>query len=287
MMNRSQLNLSPCSSPLASYKDKFEFPAPSDLWPSFSFPTPPTSPVEFCSNCQEVTKEMRWHAASGPWGELREISDEEIEVDDVPFEIARQFCGMRAESPAILNDIMWSGDRVRRPDSTTDFEARFSLSSTPTCFDQPISHTFVEPEELFSFSLLSHCSDQDVGMLDRLANGDAAFNIPSEDLPSETGIYFAQNIYSSSFCLLEEEEQRIKILSQSKSGKTPCCSKTWNVSSPICCCYFCLFALFYCIGFTVFYVTCPAEFWFHLFWFPFLKYTCVVTTNPCLFRTTK
>lgn len=129
---------------------------------------------------------MRWHAATGPWGELRKISDEELEVDDVPFETARELCGLRAESPAILNDIMWSGDRVRRPDSTTDFEARFSLSSTPTCFDQPISHTFVEPEELFSFSSLSHCSDQDLDMLDRLANGEAAFDIPSEDLSSET-----------------------------------------------------------------------------------------------------
>ena len=203
IMNRSpHLDPSPSSSPLTSFKDKFEFPAPQDLWPTFSFPTPPTSPVEFCSNCQEVTKEMRWHAASGPWGELREISDDELEVGDVPFEIARELSGPRAESPAILNDIMWSGDRVRRPDSTTDFEARFSLSSTPTCFDQPISHTFVEPEELFSFSLLSQCNDQHVDMLERLENGDVAFDIPSGELSSETGIYFAKCIFSDIFLYL-------------------------------------------------------------------------------------
>lgn len=190
MTNRSSnLDPSPSSSPLASFKDKFEFPASQDFWPAFSFPTPPTSPVEFCSNCQELTKEMRWHAASGPWGELREISDDELELDDVPFELAREMCGPRAKSPAILNDIMWSGDRVRRPDSTTDFEARFSLSSTPTCFEQPISHTFVEPEELFSFSLLSHCHDQSDDMLERLENGDAAFDIPIQEHSSDTGIH--------------------------------------------------------------------------------------------------
>lgn len=190
MMNRScHLDPSPSSSPLASFKDKFEFPASQDFWPTFSFPTPPTSPVEFCSNCQEVTKEMRWHAASGPWGELGEISDDELEVDDVPFELARELCGPRAKSPAILNDIMWSGDRVRRPDSTTDFEARFSLSSTPTHFEQPISHTFVEPEELFSFSLLSHCHDQPDDMLERLENDVAAFDIPIEEHSSDTGIH--------------------------------------------------------------------------------------------------
>ena len=194
MMNRSS-HLDP--SPLASFKDKFDFPASQDFWPTFSFPTPPTSPVEFCSNCQDETKEMRWHAASGPWGELKEISDDELEVDDVPFELAREMSGgPRAKSPAILNDIMWSGDRVKRPDSTTDFEARFSLSSTPTCFDQPISHTFVEPEELFSFSLLSHCHDQPDDMLERLENGVAAFDIPIQEQSTDTGIHLAQCVVS-------------------------------------------------------------------------------------------
>ena len=202
MMNRtSNLYPSPSSSPLTSFKDKFEFAAAQDFWPAFSFPTPPTSPVEFCSNCQEVTKEMRWHAASGPWGELREISDDELEVDDAPFELAREFSGPRAKSPAILNDIMWSGDRVRRPDSTTDFEARFSLSSTPTCFDQPISHTFIEPEELFSFSSLTHCDVQPDDMLERPENSAVAFDMPIQESSSDTGIHFTQCVVPSPYYL--------------------------------------------------------------------------------------
>lgn len=32
-------------------------------------------------------KEMCWYVVLGLWGELREILDEEIEVDDVLFEI--------------------------------------------------------------------------------------------------------------------------------------------------------------------------------------------------------
>lgn len=199
MMNRSShLDPPPNSSPLASFKDKFEFPASQGLLTVFSFPTPPTSPVECCSNCQEVTREMRWHAASGPWGETREISDDELDGDDVPFDFARELFGMRAKSPAILNDIMWSGDRVRRPDSTTDFETKFSLSSTPICFEQPISHTFVEHEELFSFSLLSHCHDQADDMLGgRLENDGVTFDTPIQENPSDTGIPLAKCVNQS------------------------------------------------------------------------------------------
>lgn len=141
---------------------------------------------------------MRWHAASGPWGETREISDDELDGDDVPFDFARELFGMRAKSPAILNDIMWSGDRVRRPDSTTDFETKFSLSSTPICFEQPISHTFVEHEELFSFSLLSHCHDQADDMLGgRLENDGVTFDTPIQENPSDTGIPLAKCVNQS------------------------------------------------------------------------------------------
>ena len=203
MMHRSShFDPPPSSSPLASC-DKFEFPASQGLWTAISFPTPPTSPVECCSNCQEVTREMRWHAASGPWGEAREVSDDELDVDDVPFEFARELCGKRAESPAILNDIMWSGERVKRPDSTTDFEARFSLSSTPTCFEQPTSHTFVEPEELFSFSLLSQCHDQADDMLaEKLESDGVAFDIPIQENPSDSGIPLAECVNQSPCNLL-------------------------------------------------------------------------------------
>ena len=213
MMNRSShLDPPPSPSPLSSFKDKFEFPVSQGLWTAFSFPTPPTSPVECCSNCQEVTREMRWHAASGPWGETREISEDELDVDDLPLEFARELCGMRAKSPAILNDIMWSGDRVRRPDSTTDFENRFSLSSTPTCFEQPISHTFVEPEELFSFSLLSHCHDPADDMLaERLENDGVAFDIPIQENPSDTGIPLAKCVNRSPCNLTLNCEKLVEI----------------------------------------------------------------------------
>lgn len=203
MMNSSShLDPPPSSSPLTSFKDKFEFPASQGLWTAFSFPTPPTSPVE-CCNCQEVTREMRWHAASEPWGEAKEVSDHELDVDDVPFEFARELCGMGAKSPAILNDIMWSGERVRRPDSTTDFEARFSLSSTPTCFEQPISHTFVEPEELFSFAFLTHCHDQTDDMLaEKLDNHGVSFDVPIQEYSSDTGIPLAKCVNQSPCNLL-------------------------------------------------------------------------------------
>ena len=177
-------------SPFASFKDKFVFPTSRDFWSSFSFPTPPTSPVRFCIDSQVVTKEVRWHAASGPWGQLKEISDDELEVLDFPFECAREACEPRAESPAVLNDIMWSGDRVKRPDSTTDFEARFSLSSTPTCLEHPISHTFVEPEELFSFSLLEQAHEHpDDHVQQRLERVGAITDSPAKEHSSESGLF--------------------------------------------------------------------------------------------------
>lgn len=194
------MNCSPHPDPSASslhlvnlFKDKSEFSSSQDFWPAFSFPTPPTSPVECCSGCQDVTKEMRWHSVLGPWGELREISDDELEVDDLPYgEFSREFCGPRAKSPAILNDIMWSGDRVKRPDSTTEFLARFSVSSTPSCFEQPISHTFVEPEELFASSLFTHCQDPEQldYVLARLENG-VSFDLPVQEQSSDTGTILA------------------------------------------------------------------------------------------------
>lgn len=195
---KENMNCSPHLDPSASslllvnsFRDKFEFPSSQDFWPAFSFPTPPTSPVEFSSGCGDVTKELRWHSALGPWGELREFSDDELDVDDLPFgEFAREFSGSHTKSPAIVNDIMWSGDRVKRPDSTTDFLARFSLSSVPSCFEHSISHTFVEPEELFAFSPLSHYQDaeQPDDVLPRLENGCVSFDLPVQEQSSDTGI---------------------------------------------------------------------------------------------------
>ena len=137
-------------------------------------------------------------------GELREISDDEFELDDLTFgEFARELSAPRAKSPAILNDIMWSGDRVKRPDSTTDFLARFSLSSASSFLDQPMSHTFVESDDLFAFSLLSQCQDseQPDDVLARLDNDGVAFDLPVKDQSaSDTGISQFTNLLYSPPC---------------------------------------------------------------------------------------
>lgn len=186
---RSHLEPSAFSvSQICSLKDKLDFSSSHDFWPVFLFPTPPTSPVEFCNGCQDVTKEMRWHSGLGPLGELIEISEDELEVDDLPFgDFPRELNGARAKSPAILNDIMWSGDRVKRPDSTTEFLAGFSLASTPLVCEQPTSHSFVESEELFACSLLTPSDDpeQTDEALSRLA-----FDLPVHEQSSDTGIVY-------------------------------------------------------------------------------------------------
>ena len=173
-------------------REKFEFQCSQDFLPSFPFPTPPTSPVEFCSSCRDVTTEVRWHSALGPLGEMKETSEDELEVDDLALgEFAREFGGPHVKSPAIVNDIMWSGDRVKRPDSTTDFLARFSLSSASPYFEPPVAHTFVESEDLFAFSLLSHCQDseQTDDVFARSENGGVTFDLPVQDqYTSDTGI---------------------------------------------------------------------------------------------------
>ena len=147
----------------SSSKDDMHLDSSHDLWSTFSLPTPPTSPVDIRGACQETGRDMGWHSSVGPWTEFREISVEELKVDDdLPFnDYARELTWSRTESPAILNDIMWSGDHVKRPDSTTDFLARFSVASgpSPSLHEHAINHTYVDADDLFAFSLLTPCFD--------------------------------------------------------------------------------------------------------------------------------
>ena len=115
----------------SSSKDDLDLDSSHDLWSIFSLPTPPTSPVDVRGTCLEVSRGMGWLSSVGPWTEPREISVDELELDDDPpfNDYTRELTWSRTKSPAILNDIMWSGDRVKRPDSTTDFLARFSVAS--------------------------------------------------------------------------------------------------------------------------------------------------------------
>ena len=188
-------HLDPLAAPLSrgnsACRDKFDMDNIHDFWPAFSLPTPPTSPVDMCNACHEASKEIGWHLARSPWAELREIEDDELEVNDLPFEgYGRELTGLRAKSPAILNDIMWSGDRVKRPDSTTDFLARFSLVSASSSIDQAVNHSLADADELFSCTLTTPCSDQQL-TTEALARPESgvSFDFPLYEQSSDTGIF--------------------------------------------------------------------------------------------------
>lgn len=80
-------------------------------------------------------REMCWYVVFGFWGEMREILDDEFDGDDVLFDFVWELFGMCVKFFVIFNDIMWSGDCVRRLDFIMDFEIKFSLFLILICFE--------------------------------------------------------------------------------------------------------------------------------------------------------
>ena len=120
------------------------------LWSHLTFLTPPVSPSTLCAS--ENSKETNvLPCCASPLGSLKHLSEEDL--DEEPCHFSRQSSGSaRCQSPAILNDIMWSGYRAKRPDSAMDVDMSFSLASTPVpFFDQCLTSTVIT-EDLFLFS---------------------------------------------------------------------------------------------------------------------------------------
>lgn len=136
------------SPPYLPDEEVFLFPSSErTVWNGLTFATPPLSPVDTVTSDKEV---------------ITHLSSNCDELPDELFSNARGTSFGRAESPAILNDIMWNaGHRAKRPDSAMEIDVRFHLNSIPVAFEQPIANTFVDSEELFSFSLLASHEDDD------------------------------------------------------------------------------------------------------------------------------
>jgi len=117
------------------------------VWDSLSLITPPLTPVDTTSNDKEVIRHLSSHESRA----ITELPEENF-LNSCVRDLGRE------ASPAILNDIMWnSGQKHKRPDSAMDIDVRFNLNGTPLSFEQPITNTFVDTAELFSFSLFENC----------------------------------------------------------------------------------------------------------------------------------
>ena len=135
-------------------EDEFLLSNSGNMWNELSFPTPPNTPTEFSPpDCTRTTTKYEHCLA-------HERRDELISEDELDSEFARELRA-RAESPAILNDVMWSGELVKRTefDCCIELEVRFSHSSTPTRFEEQISNSLVEHEELLAFSFFGNQAD--------------------------------------------------------------------------------------------------------------------------------
>jgi hypothetical protein len=193
LMDLKKVGLFGDSPPHLPGEDIFFFPSQqSTVWNGLTFATPPLSPVDTAINDKEIIA----HLSSHP-NELRPVRELPEELFSSPN--ARDMSCGRAESPAILNDIMWNaGQRTKRPDSAMDIDVRFNLNATPTAFEQPIANTFVDSDDLLSFSLFESCvkSESEEDDSDVSRNEESIASSPFQDL-SDSG-----KVLMFLFCLL-------------------------------------------------------------------------------------